>query len=47
LEQKASIAVISFVDAGRYVLLSKAEKTRAVWGISWYDRLFDGMIWCI
>jgi hypothetical protein len=43
LEQKASIAVISFVNAVIF-LLSKAEKTRAVWGISWYDILFDGMI---
>jgi len=29
--------VISEVDAIMYVVLSKAKKTRALWGISWYQ----------
>jgi len=33
--------VVSEVDALMYVVQSKAEKTRALWELSWYHRMFD------
>lgn len=33
--------IISEVDAFMYFVLCKAEKTHALWGISWYHRMYD------
>jgi hypothetical protein len=35
--------VISEVDAIMYVVLSKAKKTRALWGINWYRRTYSAI----
>jgi hypothetical protein len=35
--------VTSEVDAIIYVVLNKAKKTRALWGISWYQRTYSAI----
>jgi hypothetical protein len=35
--------IISAVDALKFVVLSKTEKSRALWRISWYHIMYD--IW--
>jgi len=35
--------VISDVDTIMYVVLCKAKKTRALWGISWYRRTYSAI----
>jgi len=33
--------IIFEVDAFMYFVLCKAEETHALWGISWYHRMYD------